>query len=149
MNMTDTTQPIRIAKDGINGISSGQQPNGQADGNVALSAKALKNQEVPKALNLAPVESRGHPNINGTSPDTVLSSQSKKVDRFDPNFTQNVINATGPKASARLRQVMPNLIKHLHDFARESEITMDELMAGLEKVRFLYSDDATQILAYA
>lgn len=55
--------------------------------------------------------------------------------RFDPNFTQNVINATGPKASPRIRQVIGSAIQHLHDWARENEITVDEWMQGLELVR--------------
>ncbi|KAF2194960.1 aromatic compound dioxygenase [Zopfia rhizophila CBS 207.26] len=52
--------------------------------------------------------------------------------KFDPNFTQAVINATGPKASPRVRKITASLIQHLHDFARENEITVDEWMAGLE-----------------
>jgi len=51
--------------------------------------------------------------------------------RFDPNFTRNVINATGPKASQRARKVMGSLIQHLHDFARENEITVDEWMTAV------------------
>ncbi|CZT43524.1 probable catechol 1,2-dioxygenase [Rhynchosporium secalis] len=51
--------------------------------------------------------------------------------RFDPNFTQNVIDATGPKATPRMRKVMGSLIKHVHDFARENELTIDEWMAGV------------------
>lgn len=54
--------------------------------------------------------------------------------RFDPNFTQNVINATGPKASPRTKQVLGSAIRHLHDWARENEITVDEWMNGLELV---------------
>ena len=53
-------------------------------------------------------------------------------DRFDPTSTQNVINATGPQASPRTRQVMGSLIQHLHDFVRENELTMEEWMAGVE-----------------
>ena len=52
--------------------------------------------------------------------------------RFDPNFTDNVINATGPKTSPRLREVMTSLIRHVHDFARETELTVDEWMAGVQ-----------------
>jgi len=52
--------------------------------------------------------------------------------KFDPNFTRNVIAATGPKASPRMRKVTASLIQHLHDFARENEITVDEWMAGVE-----------------
>jgi catechol 1,2-dioxygenase len=56
------------------------------------------------------------------------------VHKFDSNFTKNVINATGPKASPRLRKVMGSLIQHLHDFARENEITVDEWMAAVDMV---------------
>ena len=52
--------------------------------------------------------------------------------RFDPNFTQMVIDATGPKATPRMRKVMASLIRHVHDFARENELTVDEWMAGVD-----------------
>lgn len=52
--------------------------------------------------------------------------------RFDPHFTQDVIDAIGPKTSPRTRQVMSSLIRHVHDFAREVELTTDEWMLGLE-----------------
>lgn len=55
---------------------------------------------------------------------------------FDPNFTQNVINAMGPKTSPRMRQVMASLIKHIHDFARETELTVDEWMAGVQLINW-------------
>jgi catechol 1,2-dioxygenase len=45
-----------------------------------------------------------------------------------------VIAATGPKANKRLAQVMPSLLRHLHDFARENEITVDEWTAAVEMV---------------
>lgn len=54
--------------------------------------------------------------------------------RFDPTFTQHVIDSMGPKTSPRLRQVMGSLIKHVHDFARENELTVDELMKGVELI---------------
>jgi hypothetical protein len=57
--------------------------------------------------------------------------------RYNPKFTQAVISATGPKASPRVRQITTSLIQHLHEFARENEITVDEWMAGLELVRVL------------
>src|SRR6187402_2007332 len=56
--------------------------------------------------------------------------------RFDPNFTQNVIDATGPKASPRMRQVMSSLIRHVHDFARENELTVEEWMARVEMLNW-------------
>lgn len=52
--------------------------------------------------------------------------------KFDPNFTQNVIGAMGPKTSPRMREVMSCLIRHVHDFAREVELTVDEWMQGVE-----------------
>jgi Catechol dioxygenase N terminus len=55
----------------------------------------------------------------------------KTSTKFDPNFTQNVINAIGPATSPRNRLVMSALIKHIHDFAREVELTIDEWMMGV------------------
>jgi catechol 1,2-dioxygenase len=52
--------------------------------------------------------------------------------RFDPNFTQSVIDSMGPNTSPRLREVMSALIPHLHDFAREVELTVDEWMEGVQ-----------------
>jgi hypothetical protein len=54
--------------------------------------------------------------------------------KYDPNFTRNVINAIGPNATPRMRSVMSSLIQHLHDFARENEITVEEWMAGVTLV---------------
>ncbi|OAA50498.1 catechol dioxygenase [Metarhizium rileyi] len=49
-------------------------------------------------------------------------------------FTQNVIDAMGPKTDPRLREVMTGLIRHIHDFAREVRLTTDEWMAGVEMI---------------
>jgi catechol 1,2-dioxygenase len=54
--------------------------------------------------------------------------------KYNPTFTQSVINATGPKATPRVRQLTASLIQHLHDFARENELTVDEWMLGVELV---------------
>lgn len=54
--------------------------------------------------------------------------------RFDPNFTDSVINAVGPKANARLAKIMNSLTRHLHDWMRENEITLDEYMTGIDLV---------------
>ena len=56
--------------------------------------------------------------------------------RFDPNFTQHVIEAMGPKTNPRMRQIMSSLIRHIHDFARENELTIDEWMAGVEMINW-------------
>jgi hypothetical protein len=56
--------------------------------------------------------------------------------RFDPNFTDAVINAIGPNVPDRTRLVMSKLITHLHDFIREVELTNEEWFEG---VRFVNS----------
>ncbi len=58
--------------------------------------------------------------VNGTS----------KI-QYDPNFTDTVIAATGPKTNPRLKEVVTALIRHVHDFAREVNLTTDEYMAGV------------------
>ncbi len=73
-------------------------------------------------------------NAQGNRDSEVTSTTSPQTHRFDPDFTRTVINATGPKASPRMRKVMASLIQHVHDFARENEITVDEWMAGVEMV---------------
>ena len=50
------------------------------------------------------------------------------------HFTENVINAIGPKATPRTREVMSALIRHVHDFAREVELSVDEWMMGVHFV---------------
>lgn len=61
---------------------------------------------------------------------TTNGTQSQEP-RYDPNFTQNVINAMGPKTSPRMKEVMTSLIRHLHDFAREVDLTVDEWSEGV------------------
>ncbi|KAK3333410.1 Intradiol ring-cleavage dioxygenase-like protein [Cercophora scortea] len=54
--------------------------------------------------------------------------------RFDAQFTDNVINGMGPKTTERNRVVLGALIRHLHDFSREVELTIDEWMTGVHFV---------------
>ena len=86
---------------------------------------------VDEPLNLVPDESGPSVPANGSG-----GADSTKTSRFNPTFTDSVIAATGPKANARLAQVMPSLLRHLHDFARENEITVDEWTAAVEMVCF-------------
>lgn len=51
-------------------------------------------------------------------------------------FTENVVNSMGPKTSPRLREVMTSLIRHVHDFAREVDLTVDEWMAGVQMINW-------------
>ena len=57
--------------------------------------------------------------------------------QYDPHFTDQVIAATGPNANKRLAEIMPSLLRHLHDFAREVNLTTAELAAGVELVSIL------------
>ena len=54
--------------------------------------------------------------------------------RFDPNLTPSVINAIGPNANPRIKQLISSLVQHLHDFCRENEVTIDEYMMGIDMV---------------
>jgi catechol 1,2-dioxygenase len=56
--------------------------------------------------------------------------------KYDPTFTQNVIDSMGPGTTPRMREVMAALITHIHDFAREVELTVDEWMAGVDLINW-------------
>lgn len=86
---------------------------------------------------LVPVDAAGKANsverknsASESSPPTL----SKKPE-YDSAFTDLVIAATGPKANPRLAQIMPSLVRHLHDFAREVDLTVAEWTAGVDMVR--------------
>src|SRR5215210_6960120 len=49
-------------------------------------------------------------------------------------FTDTVINAMGPKTSPRVREVMTSLTRHMHDFAREVNLTTPEYLAACDFV---------------
>lgn len=62
---------------------------------------------------------------------------------YDPNFTNMVINATGRRASPRMKEVLSGLIQHLHDWAREVDLTVDEWTEGVAMINWAgkMSDD--------
>lgn len=78
---------------------------------------------------------------NGNHP---VAVEGTKEHKFNPHFTEAVINATGPKATPRVRQLTAGLIRHLHDFARENELTVDEWMVGVELVRRINSSSTAR-----
>ncbi|KAL7802054.1 aromatic compound dioxygenase [Trichoderma aethiopicum] len=51
-------------------------------------------------------------------------------------FTSHVIQAMGPNATPRMRTVMSSLIQHVHDFAREVNLTTDEWLAGVDMINW-------------
>jgi hypothetical protein len=55
-----------------------------------------------------------------------------KASKYDPNFTQHCINTIGPKTTPRNRELFSGLIRHLHDWARETELSVDEWLAGTQ-----------------
>jgi catechol 1,2-dioxygenase len=61
----------------------------------------------------------------------------KPSHRFDPNFTAQVVEGMGPNTTPRNREVLGALIRHIHDFAREVELTVDEWMEGVKFVNAL------------
>lgn len=48
------------------------------------------------------------------------------------DFTQQVIGAMGPKTSPKMRRILGSLIRHIHEFTNENQITVEEWMAGVE-----------------
>lgn len=54
--------------------------------------------------------------------------------RFDPKFTGHVTDTMGPNTDPRTKVVLGSLIKHIHEFAREVELTVDEWMIGVHFV---------------
>lgn len=56
--------------------------------------------------------------------------------KYDPDFTNHVIQSMGPNTNPRLKTVMTSLIRHVHDFAREVDLTVDEWMAGVQMINW-------------
>ncbi|KAI1124726.1 Intradiol ring-cleavage dioxygenase [Nemania abortiva] len=73
---------------------------------------------------MAPPENTGVSNV----------AQAPQPSRFDPNFTQHVLDTMGPNVTPRNRQVLGALIRHLHDFSREVELTIEEWMSAVHFV---------------
>lgn len=60
-----------------------------------------------------------------------------------PKWTEQVISSMGPKTNPRTRTLMASLIRHIHDFARENELTVDEWMSAVQLINEAgrWSDD--------
>jgi hypothetical protein len=48
------------------------------------------------------------------------------------NITENVHRINSQCADPRLKYVMERLVSHMHDFARETRLSFDEWMAGIQ-----------------
>jgi len=80
-----------------------------------MSAPTMSGKVVDPST-LAPVQTGGDATYGTGKPG--VDGSTTNVLRFDPHFTDNVIKATGPNATPRLRKVMASLTRHLHDFCR-------------------------------
>lgn len=70
---------------------------------------------------------------NGANGHSNGASQS----RFDPNFTQHVIDLMSPETKPRHREILSSLIRHMHDFCRDVELTQDEWIIGVNYINSL------------
>lgn len=61
----------------------------------------------------------------------------------DQKFTDSVIEAMGPGTNPRMRKVLTSLIQHIHDFARDVNLTIPEWQMGMEFINQIgqMSDD--------
>lgn len=57
--------------------------------------------------------------------------------RFDPNFTQHVIDLMSPETLPRHREILTSLIKHMHDFCRDVELKQEEWVLGVNYINSL------------
>src|SRR5438445_2356433 len=53
-------------------------------------------------------------------------------DNTEEQITQNVLNSMAQTPNPRLKTVMTSLIRHLHAFVREVELTEEEWMTGIQ-----------------
>lgn len=73
----------------------------------------------------------GNSATNGTNGHSAPKDNNSK---FDPNFTQHVIDLMSPETQPRHREILSSLIRHLHDFCREIELKQDEWIVGVNYV---------------
>jgi len=50
---------------------------------------------------------------------------------FDPKFTEHVLKTTGANISPRHKEVLSSLIRHIHEFAWETQLTIEEWLMGV------------------
>lgn len=73
-----------------------------------------------------------------TSPHNTMSSsgpppaQKGSGRQYDPTFTDKVIGTCGPNTSPRMMQIFTGLVRHIHDFSREVDLTPEEWLAGVK-----------------
>lgn len=95
------------------------------DNHLAVRPIAVSIDDMPAdslvrdPLQLAPATIDGHGPITST---------------FEPDMTDNVIKAIDTNADPRLKQIAPSLLRNIHNFCKEHEITVDEWTAATKMV---------------
>ncbi|OAA61464.1 Intradiol ring-cleavage dioxygenase, core [Cordyceps fumosorosea ARSEF 2679] len=74
---------------------------------------------------------------NGTNAANGSTAHDQQKPKFDPNFTQHVIDLMSPETKPRHRQILTSLIRHMHDFCREVELQQDEWILGVNYINSL------------
>lgn len=69
---------------------------------------------------------------NGTNGHSATTGYNNS--KYDPNFTQHVIDLMSPETQPRHREILSSLIRHLHDFCRDVELKQDEWIIGVNYV---------------
>jgi hypothetical protein len=137
--------PTKMAVHGMTGASSGAS-NGVTNGHHPVASKSINgtngtNGHKSNGKNGVNSHRDHQPTTKGTNGANGANNLngSKEEPLYNPHFTARVIAATGPNANPRMAEIMPSLLKHLHDFAREVHLTVGEWMAGVEFVCFYFS----------
>ncbi|KAJ2969143.1 hypothetical protein NQ176_g8824 [Zarea fungicola] len=81
----------------------------------------------------------GTSSANGTNSTNGINGTNgvHQESKFDPNFTQHVIDLMSPETKPRHREILTSLIRHMHDFCREVELKQDEWILGVNYVNSL------------
>lgn len=65
------------------------------------------------------------------------------IDLTAENITAHTIATNSQGPSLRLRYILDSLVTHLHDFARETQLTTEEWIAILRLMKYGLKDDYT------
>ncbi|KAH6625022.1 Intradiol ring-cleavage dioxygenase [Chaetomium sp. MPI-SDFR-AT-0129] len=89
-------------------------------------------QMIPDLTSAAAMEFKPSNGNGAKKPHQRQQSQPQQNAAAANSFTESVIGATGPNANPRLAQIMPSLVRHLHAFAREVNLTVAEWTAAVD-----------------
>lgn len=81
---------------------------------------------------MASSATNGNSATNGTNGHSATTGYNNS--KYDPNFTQHVIDLMSPETQPRHREILSSLIRHLHDFCRDVELKQDEWIIGVNYV---------------